>query len=313
MMAREPWLVAAAPQQQASNDRGLAMIRLDGNFLYQVGAALHPLQSINQNWTKGQTWLALLSAENWLDSLLNRSVYRLQTSWASGNQLLSTMRAISEEYGKPETKNDENTPWVDSYRLSSQAKTFETILTAELQLGQMYLVEPKGGFDLNQLTEIGTTIFPNALTARVPETLHDAKAAARCIAFNLPTAAAFHLHRLQELVLRRYYDTVTNGKPRPEKRNIGAYIDALKNAGFKDQKVFGALAGLKNFHRNPVLHPDDRLEDIEEALALLGNINTVLTYMLKALPPEPLKLTAPPANETQALEDKTQQASDGPT
>lgn len=38
-----------------------------------------------------------------------------------------------------------------------------------------------------------------------------------------------------------------------ELRNIEA-----KNYGYKDKKVLSALAGLKNFHRNPVVHPDDR-------------------------------------------------------
>jgi hypothetical protein len=96
---------------------------------------------------------------------------------------------------------------------------------------------------------------------------------------------------VNELVLRRYYDTVTNDTPRPVNRNIGAYIDAMKNAQFKDQKIFGALAALKDFHRNPVLHPDDRLESIEEAIALLGVVNTVIAYMLIAIRPAPLELT----------------------
>lgn len=281
------------------------MIRVDPYFLYQVGAAIRPLVAVTPEWTKNQLRGRLLTAEHWVDTLINNSVYKLPTSWASGDALLKTIRRLQGEYENlPEDHLSEPIDWIDHYLVESQSQTFQTVLAAELQLGMVYLVQPKGGYDLMQLTEQGTAIFPRELAQKVPEAIPDAKEAARCIAFDLPTAAAFHLHRLHELVLRRYYDTVTKGKGRPEKRNIGAYIDALKGAGFKDQKVFGALSGLKNFHRNPVLHPDDRLEDIEEAIALLGNINTVIMYMLKALPPEPLQLTAPPANETQALENK---------
>ena len=281
------------------------MIRVDPYFLYQVGAAIRPLIAVRPEWTKNQLRGRLLTAEHWVDTLINNSVYKLPTSWPSGDALLKTIRRLQGEYENlPEDKQSEPIDWIDYYLVESQSQAFQTVLAAELQLGMVYLVQPKGGYDLMQLTEQGMAIFPKALGQKVPEAISDAKEAARCIAFDLPTAAAFHLHRLHELVLRRYYDTVTNGKERPEKRNIGAYIDALKGAGFKDQKVFGALSGLKNFHRNPVLHPDDRLEDIEEAIALLGNINTVVIYMLKALPPEPLQLTAPPANETQALESK---------
>jgi hypothetical protein len=68
----------------------------------------------------------------------------------------------------------------------------------------------------------------------------------------------------------------------------------MRAAQVGDRKVFSALAGLKDFHRNPVLHPDDRLDDVEEVLALLGSINTVITYMLKAIQPAPPELTQAP-------------------
>ena len=71
----------------------------------------------------------------------------------------------------------------------------------------------------------------------------------------------------------------------------------MKNAQFKDQKIFGALAALKDFHRNPVLHPDDRLDSIEDAIALLGVVHTVIAYMLTAIRPAPLELTPSPGNE----------------
>jgi len=283
------------------------MIRVDAYFLYQVGAAIRPLTNVASGWTKNQLRQRLWTAEHWLDTLLNRSVYKLQTSWAGGNTLLTTTRRILDEYKKlDDAALNVMIEWLDSYLVGSQATAFETVLSAELQWGQLYLVEPKGGYDLNKLTENGIVIFPSQLAEKVPEAITDAKEAARCIAFALPTAAAFHLHRLHELVLRRYYDIVTGGNPRPINRNIGAYIDAMKNNQFKDPKVFSALANLKDFHRNPVLHPDDRLEDVEEAIALLGSINTVIIYMLKALPPDPFKLIASPSqNETPALEDKT--------
>lgn len=151
------------------------MIRIDGNFLYQLGAEIRPLQSIHQNMTKNQVWMTLWNAETWLDALLNRSVYRLQTSWASGIALLNTIRRIKEEYGKEDITNDQKATWYDCHRISSEAKTFETILSAELQLGQLYLVEPKGGYDLNQLTDNGIVIFPRGLAEKVPEAIGDAK------------------------------------------------------------------------------------------------------------------------------------------
>lgn len=281
------------------------MIRVDPYFLYQVGAAIRPLVGVSETWTKAQIRSILWGAGSWLDTLINNSVYRLQTCQISGQELLQTVRRIQQEYGQGGQDLNVTVDYLDYYYLQSQAQKFEAILGAELQWGQLYLVEPKGGYDLNQLTSNGIVIFPSALQEKVPEAIQDAMDAARCIAFALPTAAAFHLHRVNELVLRRYYDTVTNGAPRPDKRNIGAYIDAMKNAQFKDPKIFGALASLKDFHRNPVLHPDDRLQSVEEAIALLGVCNTVIAYMLNAIRPAPLELTSPPGNEeSAAIENK---------
>jgi hypothetical protein len=288
------------------------MIRVSGSFLYELGFRLHPLQSLNVDWTNGQVYAFSFLAESWVDTLLNNSVYKLQTCYASGSELLGSLKEFNTHFLKAETKADAKVDWWHQFRLTTQSKTFETVLLAEMATSHLYLVEPKGGYDLRQLTESGWVIFPPVLIEKVPEAIQDAKEAARCLAFALPTAAAFHLHRLHELVLRRYYDTVTSGAPRPANRNIGAYIDAMKNAHFKDPKVYSALANLKDFHRNPVLHPDDRLEDVQEAIALLGSINTVITYMLKAIQPAPLKLTPPPANEIQEIEDKTPKALNGP-
>jgi hypothetical protein len=296
------------------------MLRVDGYFLYQVGAAVRPLTSVDEKWSKPYLRGRLWPAGHWLDTLLNNSIYKLQTCRQHGNTLLETINRIQKDYAE-ESKADadkfanEEVGWWESWQVRSQSNAFETVFSAELQWGQLYLVEPKGGFDLIQLTENGTAIFPSMLIQRAPEAAQDAKDAARCIAFALPTAAAFHLHRLHELVLRRFYTTVTKGAPHPEKRNIESYIGALKNYGYaskespkrdEEKKVLSALAGLKNFHRNPVVHPDDRLDDVEEAIALHGNIVTVVTYMLKQLPPEPLVLTPPPS--APAIEDKSSAA-----
>ena len=120
-------------------------------------------------------------------------------------------------------------------------------------------------------------------------------AATRCVAFNLPTAAGFHLHRLNESVLHRYYDAVTEGAPRPSSRNMGEYLAEMKKRGKGDDKTLSALKDLKDLHRNPLVHPEDSLENIDEALALLGSVHAAVVSMLKAIAmPAELALAANP-------------------
>lgn len=286
--------------------KGGCMIRLDAYYFYRVGVALHPLSDVHHNMKRVELYGKLYSAESWLDALLTQHLVRIKTSWPKGKELLTTIRNTqklfkdlsAEEWEKP-------IGFRIAYDLTSQVEAFENVLSAEISFSDIYVVSKKGGFDTTELAENGIILFPTELSTKVPEAISDAHEAARCIAFDLPTAAAFHLHRMNELVLRRYYDSVTNGAERPISRNIGAYIDALKNNQIQDKKLFGALATLKDFHRNPVLHPDDRLDSVEDAISLLGAVRTVIAYMLKALPPPALVLEASPNEQRQIEETRT--------
>jgi hypothetical protein len=302
------------------------MFRISGHFLYQVGANLSPLTNLGEQHSRSQARTILYSAQTWLDAMLDaHELFRLRACWSQGNELRKRIRESIAEINQKVEEEKASSPPVDAaeawnkkldfltaFLVRHDANQFETLLAAELSVADLYAITKKRGFDTTALAERGAEIFPADLITKVTEATYDAAQAGRCLAFELPNAAAFHLYRILELVLRRYYDKVTNNKARPEKRNIGAYIDAMKGAGFKDQKVFSALAGLKNFHRNPVMHPDEALETIDDAIALFGAINSVIIYMLKALPPEPLTLTPPPSeHDKKAIEDKSQEAPDG--
>lgn len=189
--------------------------------------------------------------------------------------------------------------WGPAYAVASVARDLETLLSAELQVVDFYAVTAKKGFDTTVLAEDGVRIFPDDLPTKLPEAIPDAQQAARCLAFDLPTAAAFHIHRVNEAVMRRYWDVVTGGKPHPESRGINAYVEAMKKDKAGDRKVWSSLSDIRKFHRNPVLHPEDQLADIEEALALLGVVVSVITFMLKQIPPPSLELL-PSAGPTEA-------------
>src|SRR5207237_4692263 len=98
---------------------------------------------------------------------------------------------------------------------------FEHVLGAEFGLMNMYLIQKIRGFTTTDLIVNGAVLFPEDLLFKVPEAELDITSATRCIAFELPTAAGFHLHRANESVLHRYYDAASSGAPRLGGRNIG--------------------------------------------------------------------------------------------
>ncbi len=84
--------------------------------------------------------------------------------------------------------------------LKDQYRVFENVLYASLRTSQIYYVSPKGGYSTLYLTEAGELLFSADLGKKVPGAVSDLREAAKCIAFELPTAAGFHLHRANEAV-----------------------------------------------------------------------------------------------------------------
>jgi hypothetical protein len=277
---------------QGMNPGGrLVVQRIDSYFFYQVGAALRPLAGLQFATTNSELRPLVWEGQRWLVALLQQSLIELRTSNAKGWELAQTLAQTSEALEKiDDEKLKEAAEFLTIVSITTGVSSFQTLLSAELSLANVYVVGKKGGYDLRELTENGLSIFPGGLAEKVPEAIGDASQAARCLAFELPTAAAFHMHLVLERVMRSYYDVVTGGKPHPEARKITAYIDAMKGHQVGDKRIFAALADVAKFHRNPVLHPDEKLETTEDAIALLGSIFSASVQMLKAMPVPELKL-----------------------
>lgn len=259
------------------------MLRIDGAFLYKTGSEIHPLTEMKANDRFSQWHVPLLVARFSLDTLLNNSIFRLRTSRAVGTKLLRLLERFTTKPDPPK-EFPETLSTYDVYEISDALTAFETVLNAELGLMDMYLVIKKRGYDTADLIENGLVLFPDDLPRKVPDVVADIQSATRCIAFELPTAAGFHLHRANESVLHKYYDVVTGGAARPKNPNMGEYLKELEQLDVGDAKVRSALKDLKNLHRNPLIHPEDSLESTDEAVALLGSIHAAIVHMLAAIP-----------------------------
>ncbi|MGP8232360.1 MAG: hypothetical protein ACLQL2_06800 [Methylovirgula sp.] len=267
------------------------MLRVDGNYLYQVGAQIHPLAEIKVVPGTGagpsfsDIFFSLIMAEGALEPLLARSVFQLTTSQNAGQELLAIVRAIKT---KAQTSDDWQKPVeaFDVFSLSSAITRFEAVFGAEMALAPLYVVTRKGGFDTRILIERGISCFPSDLALKVPDAVEDVNQAMKCIAFELPTAAGFHLHRANESVLHRYWDCITNNAPRPGSKNIGDYLREMRSKGVGEEKVLSSLRDLKDLHRNPLIHPEHTLETADQAIALMNGVYNVMVHMLAVIPLE---------------------------
>lgn len=218
----------------------------------------------------------LLYVTGVVQNLLNDPVVaQLPLSSGRAQKLLANLKDFRERLGS----DSEPTSGEFEY-LKQEFKQLDTLLGDELPTAEAYKVDKKGVFDIGSLIEGGDRIIADGLARYLPEKCkRDLHQAGRCLAFALPTAAAFHAMRATEGAMYAYLQHL--GDPRTFS-SWGNAIDALEKNSDADTKVVGALRILKNLHRNPVMHPDVELE-MEEALELWPVAASVIAAIARSI------------------------------
>lgn len=156
-------------------------------------------------------------------------------------------------------------------------------LDAEIRGVEAFITSPKR-YDVDNLLNNINSLF----TPSVFDEFHDiAKIdfieAGKCVAFERPTAAAFHILRATEANLRHYYETMVK-QNRIKSRMWGPIVQDLRNKT-KTKKHIALNNHLDNIRvsfRNPTQHPE-ALYDIHEVQDLLAVCIDVNNRMFKVI------------------------------
>lgn len=272
----------------ARNPRGRldkAMQRIDAGYLYEVGDAIRAVGRFKLREVPAyEMWTPLLECRGKLTQFLQSSVYSQSVRGvmhAYGNAFVA---AIDDLINRIVDQKLEVVSSLDQSILQQAYQRFEPAFQAELSSQVTFLVMPKGAYDVLALIENGSTLFPASLAYRAPEASLDVSEGAKALAFELWSAAAFHFHRANEAVLRRYFDLHMGEGQRPKSETMGTLLRAMEKAGKGTPQVIVALQNIKDFHRNPNAHPGSFIEDAEEAFSLVAAIRCAMGYMLVELP-----------------------------
>jgi hypothetical protein len=257
------------------------MQRVNQYGFYNLGSTLARIKTVKAGDKDGDTFFHLAFCGYLLDSLIKRNEpIPLGVSRAACRDLVNSLREAWQQI-QPE-KGDGAITAAQISGLNYALDRFETILSAELQAVDVYFVSPKGIYSTPDLIERAENVLPEEIRKFVPEVvLRDLKEAGRCLAFDVPTAAGFHILRAIEAVIRQYYEILVGEKPKPKMRNWGAYIKILKTKN-ADEKVTASLNQIRELHRNPVLHPDETLTG-DEATTLFGIAQSAILAMVSAM------------------------------
>lgn len=240
-------------------------------FFYQLGAQLSPLSKMTVvPKNRVEIFIAGQTVGGYVRSLLNWTV-ELKVCRAGAVALLDAIdkaQKWSSTVKAPEdwTKQDYSTDLMFR-QVIDKAKNLETVLSEELQTLSSYYASQKAIYSISDLIDQAEKMFlPSMLEKFSESVVQDIKQGGRCLAFDIPTACAFHMLRATEAVLHEYYISVCGPKSKNKLSNWSAYISALFKlseeanvaADIKAhvKKVMALLQQIKDQDRNLIMHPE---------------------------------------------------------
>lgn len=195
-------------------------------------------------------------------------------------QILGSLKRFKEEIEN--TPEDYKISMQDSDKLFKIMDKLKIVIQAETSTHQTFFITDKR-IDVNKLIyNIGSLMAPNIYNSLTNIIKYDFKESGKCIAFECATAAAFHVLRGIEGLLRILLKSL-NPKVNINNINWGEIISELKNLNISELKIIlDNLDNIRYNYRNPTNHPE-KIYNIEEAQDLfnlcVGVVNQVSKYM----------------------------------
>lgn len=156
-------------------------------------------------------------------------------------------------------------------------------LEAELKGVEAYTVTPKR-YDVGLLIEnVGALLAPGVYEKLPNMAKFDLREAGKCLAFERPTATAFHLMRATEGILRAFYANLVK-RGRTETLWGPIVSDLRKRRAARSYAILlDNLDNIRRSFRNPTQHPEATY-DIEQVQDLWGLCTDAINRMACALP-----------------------------
>jgi hypothetical protein len=256
---------------------GTDMKRVHLFELYQCGGAVKILGRMTPETKPSDLQADLYVVDSWLKWLLDKNrdhipIHDARDDAEKLRQFIAAFLRLPEGEAIGTTKYQ---------LLQAVFARFESILDAELGKLPVYYITRLLGYDTDILLGNGRAVLTQSTLDWLPEEAATGfDEGARSLVLKQATAAGFLLLRAVEDVMHNYYDVLSNGAPRPARRNMGDYIDALEKIPSVSLEMLEVLRSIKNLRRNPLMHPEHRLE-MDDAVATFDVAKSAISAMAR--------------------------------
>jgi hypothetical protein len=235
-----------------------------------IGTCLRFLQDQREGFPIHEASSTLFNIERFLSRLDDLG---LHVTRRASSELIEMQELLKDKPKDHKLTNEEAT------RLSRIATEIRQTFEAETRGVFIYAVMDKR-LDVRKLLGAVNELFAPDVYDALPEVARfDYAEAGKCIAFERPTAAAFHILRATEDVLRLYYKRLI--RPAQASLTWGQITTALRQKArgkMPDPIILNQLDHIRNAFRNPTQHPD-KIYDIQEVQDMLGLCIDVVNRM----------------------------------
>ncbi len=273
------------------------MKSIDLYKLYELAKQLGGINSLEQEIAVGELYIPVTTVISAMDNFLADQSMDWSVSKPDAEKLRNEAVVLYEAYYKngetgefewPKNADSMVPTWM-SANLRDALSRFEHVLQAETRRAPTYLAAKIGIYETEDLVERGDQSFPNECQPKInKDAIAEYQSAGRALAFNLPTAAGFHVARAVEIVMKDYHKHFVSTGKKP--KNMGEIISNLekqlekKGARKKpDAKTIRCLDQIRDLDRNRLMHPEDTLSP-DDSLVFFNNGISAIVSMVRELP-----------------------------
>lgn len=289
------------------------MQHLNPYRFYELALKLNALVAKGAVVRVADMFVPLTEAQALLDGWVKGSeTYPLDMAKGDAGRLLSKISAVFSKYfidqNTKQLKGPSGDERIDSHDLTlvrTLLEKFESALAAEMSGAPIYLARKCGIYSTADLVSKASGCFQEDVRALIPDAaLVEFDHAGRALSFELGSAAAMHLLRAVEIVLKKYFEFFAGAKVGKNERSYAIYLKKLATLSEEDatcrpdKRLLQMLAQIKEQYRNPLVAPESAIS-LSQALSLFGLSTAAITLMVEQIAARSSGL----AGACEALED----------
>lgn len=254
--------------------------RTDLNIFYQLGKSFGQCNKVQAGMSRRELALELIFPRTWLEYFLEQTKeISLPETKKAAQRLYSIVNGWLQDALKDWNKQ---LTLEETQSFLAAQSSFENNFEEEVKRVAVFAVLPKGIYDVEALISRPEEKFSANIQAVLPpQMLYDLKQAALCLAFEIPTACAFHICRGTEALMLEYYTVLTKKPWSFKKKDWNIYIEQLRKEQAPD-RITTRLNEIREMDRNAYIHPDVNVA-IDEAPFLFELCTGVIFYMAREI------------------------------